>query len=399
MARLPIALVIAGTRPEIIKLAPIIHALAADGRLRPLLGLTGQHHELVRPLLTLFGLAPAFNLALMRPDQTPKAILAAALDALGPLVARVAPAVILVQGDTVSALAGALAGFYAGVPVAHVEAGLRAPDPGAPHPEEGQRQLIGRVARWHFAPTCRAAAALRAEGVPAARIQVTGNSGIDTLLAMARRLEETPGLARQADAALPCLPADRPLVVVTIHRRENRGARLGGICAGLRAIAAAEEAQLVISVHPSPSVAHALHRELGGVAGITLIDPPAYPAFVRLLRRAQLVISDSGGLQEEAPALGLPLLVLRDSTERPEAVEAGVAALVGADPWRIAGAARAVLRDPRVAAWMGRRLDLFGDGQAAARMADVLGAELCTTASPARAGGHCQLAPPSSAVA
>jgi UDP-N-acetylglucosamine 2-epimerase (non-hydrolysing) len=295
-------------------------------------------------------------------------------------VARLKPAVILVQGDTVSALAGALAGFYAGVPVAHVEAGLRAPEPGAPHPEEGQRQLIGRVARWHFAPTRRAADALRAEGVPAGRVMVTGNSGIDALLGMARRLDGSPGLARRAAAALPRLAPDRPLVVATIHRRENRGPRLRAICAGLRAIAVAEAAQMVVTVHPSPAVAATLRSELDGEPGVTLIDPPAYPAFVQLLRRARLAISDSGGLQEEAPALGLPLLVLRDTTERPEAIEAGVATLVGADPWKIAGAARAVLRDPRVAAWMGRRLDLFGDGHAAARIAATLGVSLGGTA-------------------
>jgi UDP-N-acetylglucosamine 2-epimerase (non-hydrolysing) len=373
MVRLPVALVIAGTRPEIIKLAPVIHAFTRSGCAHPLLGLTGQHRELVRPLLELFHLAPAFDLDLMRPDQSPPAILAAALDALVPAVARLKPAVIVVQGDTVSALAGALAGFYAGVPVAHVEAGLRAPEPGAPHPEEGQRQLIGRVARWHFAPTRRAADALRAEGVPAGQVMVTGNSGIDALLGMARRLDGSPELARRAAAALPRLAQGRPLVVATIHRRENRGPRLRAICAGLRAIAAAEAAQLVVTVHPSPVVAATLRSELDGEPRVALIDPPAYPAFVQLLRRARLAISDSGGLQEEAPALGLPLLVLRDTTERPEAIEAGVAALVGADPWKIAGAARAILRDPRVAAWMGRRLDLYGDGRAAARIVATLG--------------------------
>lgn len=376
MARLPVALIVAGTRPEIIKLAPVVHALEAGAQLSPLLGLTGQHRELVSPLLDLFGLSPAFDLNLMQPDQSPPAMLAAALELLATAVERLRPAVVVVQGDTASALAGALAGFYAGVPVAHVEAGLRAPTPGAPHPEEGQRQLIGRIARWHFAPTQRAAAALKAEGVPMRHVTVTGNSGIDTLLAMVRSLEASQALSRSAAAGLPRAVGDRPMVVATIHRRENRGPRLRAICAGLRAIAASERAHVVVSVHPSPTVAATLRAELGGTDGVTLIDPPPYPGFVQLLRGASLAISDSGGLQEEAPALGLPLLVLRDATERPEGVEAGVAALVGADTWRIAGSARAVLRDPGVAAWMGRRLDLYGDGQAARRIAETLGADV-----------------------
>lgn len=375
MARLPVALVIAGTRPELIKLAPVVRAIEAGGALRPLLGLTGQHRELADPLLDLFGLKPAFDLDLMRPGQRPVDVLAQAIELLAPAIERLRPAVVIVQGDTTSALAGALAAFYAGVPVAHVEAGLRAPDEGAPHPEEGQRRLIARVARWHFAPTPRAAAALAAEGVPGARIQVTGNTGIDALRWVARRLAERPELARwPRRSAAPDGADPRPLVVATVHRRENRGARLRAVCAGLRLVAASEGARVVATVHPNPEVAATLRAELAEAPGVSLIDPPPYPAFVALLGRARLAISDSGGLQEEAPALGLPLLVLRDATERPESVEAGVAALVGADPWRIAGCARAILGDQGVAAWMGRRLDLFGDGRAGERIAETLAA-------------------------
>lgn len=372
MARRPVALVIAGTRPELIKLAPVVRALEAGGRVRPLLGLTGQHRELAAPLLGLFGLRPAFDLQLMRPGQRPASVLARALELLGPAIARIAPAAIIVQGDTVSAFAGALAGFYAGVPVAHVEAGLRAPDDGAPQPEEGQRRMIARVAAWHFAPTPRAAEALVAEGVAGDRVAVTGNTGIDALRWVAARLRTCPETAAWAERALPPLDPARPLVVATVHRRENGGERLRAICAGLRAIATGERAQLVVSVHPSPAVSGPLRAELDGVPGIALIDPPAYPAFVALMTRARLLVSDSGGLQEEAPALGLPLVVLREVTERPEVVEAGAAVLAGADPCRIAGCARAVLRDPAVAAWMGRRLDLYGDGHAGARIAAAL---------------------------
>ncbi len=387
MRRRPAALVIAGTRPECIKLAPLVQALAAAQRVRPMLGLTGQHRELMAPLLALFGLRPAFDLRLMRPGQHPASVLARAVEQLGPAVARLRPAVIIVQGDTTSALAGALAGFYAGVPVAHVEAGLRAPEDGAPHPEEGQRRLVGRIARWHFAPTPRAAAALRAEGVPGERVLVTGNTGIDALRWMLDRLEQSPAVRQRALAALPPLDPARPLVVATVHRRENRGARLRAICAGLRWIAAHEGAQLFVPVHPAPDIAPVLAEELGGVPGIALVAPPPYPAFVALLARARLLLSDSGGLQEEAPALGLPMLVLRDATERPEGIEAGTAALVGADPVRIAGYARAVLRDRAVAAWMGRRLDLHGDGRAAVRIADALAEDLAPAAAPVRARG------------
>lgn len=365
-----------GTRPEAVKLASVVRAMRAGRAIEPVLCVTGQHRALLDPMIKAFALGKTIDLDLMRAGQTPSSVVGAALSALEPIVEELKPRAIMVQGDTASAFAGALAGFYAGVPVAHVEAGLRAPSHGAPMPEEGHRQLIARVARWHFAPTMTARAALVGEGIAPRRVHVTGNSGIDALIAVERRLAGSPAAAAACRAGFGFLDMTRPIVVATAHRRENHGARLEAICEGLRLIAWHEDAQLVVPVHPNPAVADTLRRWLGGVDGIHLIDPPGYRAFIWLLRAATLVVTDSGGIQEEAPVLGTPVLVLRDATERPEGVEAGVAALVGADPHAIAGAARAVLRDAGVRAWMSRPMRLYGDGDAGRSIARILAAEL-----------------------
>lgn len=364
-------MVVMGTRPEAIKLAPVMAALRRRPEIEARLVVTGQHRGLIDGVLAQFDLQPDTDLDLMRADQAAGDLTARAMLAIGTLLGSGRTEMAIVQGDTGSALAGALAAFQRGVPVAHVEAGLRTGDLASPFPEEGNRRLIGQVAALHFAPTAAARAALRREGVAAHAIEVTGNTGIDALLAVDARVRgntRAPGL--------PDLPTDLPVVLVTTHRRENHGAPLLRICEAVERIARHEACAIVMPVHPNPAVAGVLRARLRGIAGVHLTEPLAYEAFVWLLRRAALVLTDSGGVQEEAPVLGTPVLVLRDTTERPEGVKAGVAMLVGTDPMAIAGAARAVLRDDEVAKWMGRPLRLYGKGDAAPRIAARIAAEL-----------------------
>ena len=370
MRRARIAVVM-GTRPEAIKLAPVLAAIAVQPELEARLIVTGQHRALIDGVLAQFDLKPDVDLGLMRPGQRAGDLAARAMLGLGEVFAREPADIVVVQGDTASAYAAAMAGFHAGVPVAHVEAGLRTGDLASPFPEEGYRKLIGQIAALHFAPTRPARDALRREGVPEHVITVTGNTGIDALLAVDARVRSAappPGLA--------ALPAGRPMILVTTHRRENQGAPLAAICEGVARIAAHEEAEIVVPVHPSPAVRATVHARIGRTPHVHLVEPLEYPAFVWALRRAALVLTDSGGVQEEAPALGTPVLVLRDTTERPEGVKAGTAMLVGTDPTRIAGAARAVLRDPQVRAWMSRPLALYGKGDAAVRIAARIAAHL-----------------------
>lgn len=356
--------VVMGTRPEAIKLAPVVAAIQARGELAARIIVTGQHRALIDGVLAHFDLRPHLDLDLMQPGQGTGDLAARVMMGVGEVLERERAEMVIVQGDTGSALGGALAGFHAAVPVAHVEAGLRTGDLASPFPEEGNRRVIGQVASLHFAPTTQARAALRREGIAAHAIEVTGNTGIDALLAVDARVR---GNAR--GAGLPDLAPGRPLVLVTTHRRENHGVPLMRICEAVERIALHEDCAIVVPVHPNPAVASVLRSRLGWVAGVHLVEPLAYDTFVWALRRAALVLTDSGGVQEEAPALGTPVLVLRDTTERPEGVKAGVAMLVGTDPTRIAGAVRAVLRDAEVAKWMSRPLKLYGKGDAAPRIA------------------------------
>jgi len=363
-------LVVAGTRPEAIKLAPVMHALAAQPGIVPRLCVTGQHRQMVDEVLALFGLEAHADLDLPRGDLAPGEFVARALLALGPVIARERPRIILVQGDTATAFAAALAGFHARVPVGHVEAGLRTGDLASPFPEEGNRRLIAQLATMHFAPNVEARAALRREGIAAGAIHVVGNTGVDALLAVDRAV--TSGGRPEGAARVAALGRDRPVVLVTAHRRENQGARLDAICDGVERIAAGEDADIVLPVHPNPAVSATVRARLGNTANIHLIDPLDYGSFVWLLRTATLVLTDSGGVQEEAPALGTPVLVMRDTTERPEGIKAGVAMMVGTDPQRIAGAARAILRDPATRAWMSRPMRLYGRGDAARKIARIV---------------------------
>jgi len=365
-------LVIVGTRPEAIKLAPLIVALRQRAVLPVTVCATGQHRELLDGALADFGLVADIDLDLMQPGQRPEAIVAAALPALTAVIDAARPAAIVVQGDTASACAGAQAGAYAQVPVIHIEAGLRSGSPAEPFPEELHRRLIAQLATLHFAPTVAARAALRREGIADAAIEIVGNTGIDALRVTAARLADTPALHGWATAQLPPLDPTLPLLVVTAHRRENHGPRLRAVAAALQRLAATGGVEIVVPVHPHPAVRAAFDPALTDVPGIHLTPPLSYLAFVALLQRARLVLTDSGGVQEEAPALGCPVLVLRSSTERREGITAGAAQLVGTSADAIVSAVRRVLDDAGHHAAMATPCLPYGDGYAAGRIAAIL---------------------------
>jgi len=362
------AMVIFGTRPEAVKLCPLVLYLR-EHRTFPgvRVCVTAQHRGLLDGVLATFGIVPDYDLDVMAEGQTLAGITARILSRLDPILAAERPDLIYVQGDTTSTLAGALGAFYRRIPVAHVEAGLRTGDPASPFPEEMNRVLVGRMAALHFAPTLRAAANLHLEGVPGRAVHVTGNTGIDALLWVYSRLvsERLDGYAGPAGRS------GKRLVLVTAHRRENFGAGLDGICEALRRIGARGDCEVVYPVHPNPQVRGQVSRRLAGARGIHLIEPLEYVPFVDLLRRAELVLTDSGGIQEEAPALGKPVVVLRETTERQEAVETGTAVLAGTDPGAIVRATARLLDSAAARQAMTKVDNPFGDGQACRRIAQA----------------------------
>lgn len=362
-------LTVLGTRPEIVKLVPVLRAFAAHREVQPVLCHTGQHDTLGRALLEVAGIA--VDEALARPDGAGglDGLLAGMLRSIGEVIARVRPDAVVVQGDTASAFAGALAAFHAQVPIAHVEAGLRSGDLSRPFPEEGYRSLIAPLAHWHFAPTAKAAGALRAEGIAPARIFVTGNTVIDCLRWAEAALDRDPALAGEAQALLENT-GGRPLALATVHRREHDPHALAEIGTALRALAMEDGLAVVLPAHPRPE-SRALLDALGEGPGICVVPPLDYFPFLTLMRAARLILTDSGGIQEEATALGRAALILRDKTERPEAIEAGAARLVGADQSAILTAARDLLaRDSRA-----EPSDVFGDGRAAERIVETIAGE------------------------
>lgn len=350
--------VVFGTRPEAIKLAPVIHRLReatwADVRVLS----TAQHRTLTDRMVAWFGIAPDHDLDLMRAGQTVPDLLARTIAAVHDHLRAERPACVVAQGDTTTVLATAFASHYLRIPFAHVEAGLRTGDVREPYPEELNRFHTARLARLHFAPTERARANLRDAGVPDARIFVTGNTAVDAL-------QWT--LARTSAQPWP-VPEGRRLLLVTAHRRESFGAPLRQLCSALRRLAARGDVAILFPVHPNPNVQDLVHAELGDQPAIALLEPLDYPDMVRAMRACTLVLTDSGGIQEEAPTLGKPVLVLRPATERPEAVEAGVARIVGRDPEHIVAAANELLDDPVAYAAMARPTAPFGDGHAAERI-------------------------------
>ena len=368
-------LVIFGTRPEAIKLFPVIAALKADPRFDPVVCVSAQHREMLDQVLEIAGIVPDHDLDLMQPGQTLDGLTAALLTGLGAVMNAVRPDRVMVQGDTATAMAGALAGYYRKIPVDHVEAGLRSGNIHHPWPEEVNRKIIGAMASLHFAPTRTAAEALLRENVDPARVQVTGNTVIDALHWVTARIAETPGLAGGL-AELERRFAGKRLIGVTSHRRENFGGGLEAIARAVRRIAARDDVALVFPVHPNPNVRAVMDGALAGLPNVALIEPLDYPHFARLLALCEIMLTDSGGVQEEAPALGKPVLVMRETTERPEGVEAGTARLVGTDEDSIVTEIFTLLDDKAAYEAMARAHNPFGDGRSAGRIVELIGNEV-----------------------
>lgn len=352
-----------GTRPEAIKMAPVILALKKEVWADVRVLATAQHRHMLDQVLSIFGIEPDIDLDIMRPNQALTTLTARLLLDLDDVLQAEQPDVVLVQGDTTTVMSAALACFYHRIPVGHVEAGLRTGDLLNPFPEEMNRVVTGRLARWHFAPTHSARDNLLREGIPDERIHVTGNTVIDALLSV---VEQHP------QVGLPLDPAKR-LILVTAHRRENFGEPFREICRAIRHLADAnEDIQILYPVHPNPNVHDVVHEMLAGHPRIILCPPLDYLPFVGAMRQAYLILSDSGGVQEEAPALGKPVLVLRRETERPEAVDEGVVKLVGPDYPRIVSETQRLLDDADAYRKMAKGVSPYGDGHAAERIVSVL---------------------------
>jgi UDP-N-acetylglucosamine 2-epimerase (non-hydrolysing) len=358
------ALVIFGTRPEAVKMAPVVARLKETAQVSASVCVTAQHREMLDQVLHLFDIRPDYDLDLMQPGQSLPDLTAAVFSELGTVIEASQPDWILIQGDTTTVMAAALLGYYHRVKVGHVEAGLRTGDKWRPFPEEINRRVAAVVADLHFAPTQTAKVNLLREGIPEKKVVVTGNPVIDALQKVVRMPYDVEA------GPLAGIPWDRNVLLVTAHRREHFGEPLKKIFAGLKRIAEAypRQVHLVYPVHLNPNVQGPAHETLGQIPNVTLLEPLDYQPMVRLLERSYLVLTDSGGLQEEAPALGTPVLVMRETTERPEAIEAGVAALVGTDGDRIFKETKRLLDQPEERAKMARAVNPFGDGKAAERI-------------------------------
>jgi UDP-N-acetylglucosamine 2-epimerase (non-hydrolysing) len=361
-----------GTRPEAIKMAPVVRALARENGIESLVCVTGQHRSMLDQVLHLFDISPDFDLDIMRPGQSLTDITVTVLDRLTRLLAEVRPDRILVHGDTTTAMAATLAAFYQKIPVGHVEAGLRTGDLSRPWPEEMNRKVVDHIADLLFAPTSGARDNLLREGLNDDRIRVTGNTVIDALLHTVGRLHAEPELAERCAEQFRYLDPDRKLILVTAHRRESFGPGFERICRALAELAERPDAQIIYPVHLNPTVRDPVSRVLGGRRGVWLIEPLDYLPFVWLMERSTLILTDSGGLQEEAPSLGKPVLVMRDLTERPEAVDAGTVRLVGTDRERIVSTAGHLLDAPAACEQMRRRHNPYGDGHASRRIVEEL---------------------------
>ena len=357
-----------GTRPEAIKMAPVVKALDEAPGLDCRVCVSAQHRGLLDQVLDLFAIRPEYDLNIMTENQDLAHITKTVLSGMGGVLDDFEPARVLVHGDTTTTFATALAAFYRRIPVGHVEAGLRTGDFAAPYPEEMNRTLTDALADLYFAPTEQARRNLRREGAPDERIVVTGNTVIDALFQVTAMLKEDPALAAKVAAPFRFLDPGRRLILVTGHRRENFGDGFERICAALSNLARRDDVQIVYPVHPNPNVGEPVNRLLGSEPRIHLIEPVDYLSFVYLMEKAYLVITDSGGIQEEAPSLGKPVLVMRDATERPEAVSAGTVVLVGTDSGAIIGECERLLDDRGAYENMSRIANPFGDGKASARI-------------------------------
>jgi len=364
-------LVVFGTRPEAIKLFPVIRALGQRPGIRVRTCVTAQHRGLLDQVLAIADLSPDVDLDLMEPGQSLDRLTARLLVGLGETMDAERPDLVVVQGDTATAMAGALAAYYRRIPVAHVEAGLRSGDIHHPWPEEVNRRIVAPIAAHHFAPTDTAAAALLAETIDPATVHVTGNTVIDALHWTEARVAADPSLAAGLDDVARRFAGKR-IVLVTTHRRENFGGGMEAIARAIGRIAARADVAVLFPVHPNPAVGPVMDAILGHRENVARIEPLDYPHFVRALGLCDLVLTDSGGVQEEAPALGKPVLVMRETTERPEGVVAGTARLVGTDEDRIVSEVFTLLDDSEAHAAMARAHNPFGDGHAADRIAETL---------------------------
>jgi UDP-N-acetylglucosamine 2-epimerase (non-hydrolysing) len=366
-----------GTRPEAIKMAPLVRAIAAARDLEGLVCVTAQHRQMLDQVLELFEIRPDIDLNIMRAGQDLFDVTASALLGLRDVLREHRPDLVLVQGDTTTCLSGALAAFYEGIPVGHVEAGLRTGNLRAPFPEEANRQMVSRLATLHCAPTAIARDNLLREGIPAERIVVTGNTVIDALLLACEKLPAFPDRffsERLGPGVFSKLGrSEEPVILITGHRRENFGRSFEELCGAVRTLALAHPGwSFVYPVHLNPNVRGPVFSILGGLENVFLIEPLDYLPFVWLMRRADLILTDSGGIQEEAPSLGKPVLVMRDTTERPEAVTAGTVRLVGTDRERIIASTEEILGDAEVYQGMARAHNPYGDGRATGRTLEAI---------------------------
>lgn len=361
-------LVVFGTRPEAIKMAPVVLRLKASAHTKVTVCVSAQHREMLDQVLDLFEIRPDFDLDIMRPGQTLASVTSAIIEKISDVIEQVRPDLVLVHGDTTTAFASALAAFYQKVAIGHVEAGLRSGNIHSPWPEEMNRRFVSEVTSLHFAPTKAARDNLLAEGVPSDRILVTGNTVIDALMSVTGKIRSDGG----AETSFGQIGRGRPIVLVTGHRRENFGQGIEAVCRALKRLAEQHDLDIVYPVHPNPNVMRPVHNLLDDIRGIHLIEPLDYKSFVALMNRAHIIITDSGGVQEEAPSLGKPVLVMRDTTERPEAVAAGTVILVGVDENRIFEQASRLLTDQEHYAAMSAAHNPYGDGQAAERIARTI---------------------------
>ena len=365
-------LTVFGTRPEAIKMAPVVKALAADSAFDAKVCVTAQHRQMLDQVLDIFAIQPAFDLNLMKPGQDLSDITSNVLLSMRDVYKQWTPDLILVHGDTTTTLAASLSAYYAKIKVGHVEAGLRTHNKYAPWPEEMNRRLTGAITDIHFAPTAKARANLLAEGVADNTIHVTGNTVIDALLDVVHRVRTDSALKTRCEAQFNYLNPTKRLILVTGHRRENFGQGFENICHALAQLAARGDVEILYPVHLNPNVQEPVRRILGKAPAVHLIEPQDYLPFVYLMDRSTLLITDSGGVQEEAPSLGKPVLVMRDTTERPEAIDAGTVKLVGTDPAAIVREANRLLDDSVAYEAMSRAHNPYGDGKAAARISHIL---------------------------
>ncbi|MBD9536741.1 UDP-N-acetylglucosamine 2-epimerase (non-hydrolyzing) [Stenotrophomonas sp. STM01] len=372
MTRRKKVMVVFGTRPEAIKMAPLVTALKKHPELETIVAVTAQHRQMLDQVLELFEIKPDEDLNVMQPGQTLSELTSRIVQGMQQLIAKHAPDMVLVHGDTTTTFATSLAAFYQRTAIGHIEAGLRTGNLYSPWPEEANRRLTGVLACLHFAPTQKSADNLRAENVDPSSVHITGNTVIDALLAVVEKIESSTALKRELSARFPFLDDSKRLILVTGHRRENFGDGFEQICQALKEIAARGDTQVVYPVHLNPNVQEPVKRILGDQAAVHLIEPQEYLPFVYLMSRSHIIVTDSGGIQEEAPSLGKPVLVMRDTTERPEAVDAGTVKLVGTNASRIVAEVTELLDNQTAYQTMSKAHNPYGDGLASHHVVELI---------------------------